>query len=71
VRRAAKFTRITGDLFFAAGLVAFFFYFGMKSSSGQSPIIVAIPLAHVAPYLDEHPVPFMICKQVSFRLSLK
>jgi hypothetical protein len=56
----AKFAKITGVLFSAAGAVAFILYFGMIVLRGQSPIVVAIPLAHVAPYLAEYPVPYLL-----------
>jgi hypothetical protein len=58
--QVVKFARITSALFIAAGAAAFFLYFGMIALRGQSPIIVAIPLAHIAPYLDEHPIPYLL-----------
>ena len=59
MKQIPRFIKIASVLFIASGTTAFLLYFGMIALRGQSPIVVAIPLAHVAPYLDEHSVPYL------------
>ena len=60
MKQFKKFAKIAGLLFVTTSVVAFLFYFVTKVLSGRSPIVVGSPLAHITPYLDLQPVPYLL-----------
>jgi hypothetical protein len=61
-----KFARITGLLFVITSAVAFLLYFGMEAVSERSPLVVFVPFAHITPYHDLYPIPYLLMSALVF-----
>jgi hypothetical protein len=63
-----KFFKIAGMMFSISSVAAFALYFGVQALLGHPPIIAAVPLAHVAQYHNQYPIPYLLAVTAVFAL---
>jgi hypothetical protein len=60
MNRLRMFFKIATLMFITSGTAACGLYFGMQALLGHPPIVVAVPLAHVAQYQNQYPIPYLL-----------
>src|SRR3970040_2116710 len=66
--RLSRFTTMLGLMFATSGMSAFGLYFGLRAFLGHSPLEVVVPFAHIAPYLNRYPIPYLLSIAFIFAL---